>query len=187
MKKYTEKKAAEIVNKITRKARKNVMANLQKILGNVVYSENYPGYIACDGVRCVRLNALPGGIETQYTVRILTEGERRERQAMKDILMQKISEYFTKAQNNNLLQVDLYDEATSKTLQAGKRKKFYVTEDGQAYNVAYLADMLKVFPNASWFVHGGNRLSPLYIVDDHGEALLMPVMLDRAKCNIHTA
>ena len=184
MKRFTDKKAADVVNKILGTSQRHFTDYRRLILGNLIKNVDGSGIVACDGVRTVKLFKRPSAdIAALWTTKKPTRAFFDEQ----DRIRGRIFDEFSKWRESGLVEIAIPDLKTAPMEYDGKSRYYYVTEYGQAYNKSYLADMQKLFPSARWYVAPEKKYSALYVIAEQGEAFLMPVMLDIALMRRHAA
>ncbi len=162
MKKYSEKTAAAVFNRILSSARK---MGVRTCLFNP-WTDAQGRYCACDGFRAYRLHAAPAGVS-------LVDDPAPKMGVDLENLMPAEVEKMVEMPAPDAGAVKAFQKAT------GKSGEPYDLGDGfPMVNANYLLDMIRLFPAARWYVDADpylRMIRPIYAVCEQGDAALCPV------------
>ena len=166
MKRYTEKKASAVVNRILHDG---LHSTRRELLCNVLPGD-YDSIIATDGTRAVKLFSRPAGIE-ETRISFRDEGARILHAKNQNDLYNTMEKYFMTAHLNATQEVP-------STLEEGEGmvvKKYCKLPTGHAFQRKYLQEAIQLFPTGKWFVNPAKKYDPLLVVAEQGYMLIMPV------------
>lgn len=175
MKRYTEKKAAAMCEKVLKNARRN-----NAILKNGWYDNN-KNFIVTDGYRAYKLKHFPNVdiITQQLTSRQTTDKKQLEK-------MEKAGEHIEKMLSDELSNIvytlcaeTLTNADIDKNTTTTARQTYCKLSSTfpSAYNPHYLKEIITLFPDASYYSDKTSRFSPLYAISENGIACLMPIRI----------
>lgn len=172
MARYTEKKAAKVI---------------EKIINNVpIYSNNKIGFIsfpfidnngnlcACDSFRIIRLfNGIPADTKELYRESITnwkTDDIQKQKTLVSNTIEKALTEDYTITEKPTTEYI--------KTNKAGNKVNLPGNNVPHFFNDKYLLDMLTLFPSGNWYIKHNDIYSPLLVLDDNGQALVLPCRPD---------
>ena len=171
--KYTEKKAASIVNHILRDVRKTPYVALYD-----TWEDNEGRTIACDGFRAFRFVAEPAGvdhIESNWPRGVDLNGH-----------------YFSVLdEKRDVIEIQTPSAADVKSFISGRRgargawkAEYDLGHCLPLVNPYYLRDALNVFPGAKWYVYADvqrRMVSPVFFECECGSGCILPIRSERKR------
>lgn len=175
MKRYTDKKAAAMCEKVLKNARRNNV-----ILKNGWFDEN-KNFIVTDGFRAYKLKHFPNVdiITQQLTSRSITDKKQLEKMKKARAYIEKIFSDELMKPSYTLCADTLTSADIDKNTTTTARQTYCKLSNAihSVYSPHYLKEIITLFPNARYYSDKTSRFSPLYAISENGIACLLPIRL----------
>ena len=170
---YTEKKAASLCNRVLNGARKDMN---RRMLHNP-WTDNEGRFCVCDGFRAYRLNEQPAGIVEKLSVNVDPSLQHIDLDTIFSPLYKEGR--YTEMPRPDL---DTLKAFIKEEHQRPAPKNIYdLGAEYPAVNMAYLRDVLELFPDGRFFVDAdpyARMIHPIFVKSERGTAAVLPIRTD---------